>query len=237
MEWWTSPLRGPALPLRAVGRARGQRARALPHRPARSRARCPPPPPTVAPLAHNPTGPTVVFVSNRTGIPFRTPRPLELRSPKRRGGERDAAQDSPQPGAEALVVRLRDGAPGRASAASHRGGGPTPRQCPREVLAVRTCGAGRRHVAATVLRVRGAVAHSGGVSLRDAPGGVCALRGEGRVRPVGDGQAPGDRHLRLVPRRMGEAAVVAGGGHGVPQLVGHRLPVGAHGGRVGSCAS
>ena len=35
----------------------------------------------------------MVFVSNRTGIPFRTPRQLELRDPKRRGGERDAAQD------------------------------------------------------------------------------------------------------------------------------------------------
>ena len=36
---------GTGTPLRAVGRARGQRARA------RSGARCPPPPPTVAPLA------------------------------------------------------------------------------------------------------------------------------------------------------------------------------------------
>ena len=33
----------------------------------------------------------------------------------------------------------------------------------------------------------------------DTPGGVCALRGEGRVRPVGDGQAPGDRCLLPEP--------------------------------------
>ena len=42
------------------------------------------------------------------------------------------------------------------------------------------------------------------------------LRRQGRGHPVGHRQAPTDRRLRLVPRPVGQAPVVAGGRRGVP---------------------
>ena len=94
-------------------------------------------------------------------------------------------------------------------------------------------GPGLRHAAAAALRLRALVAGPRGLRLPDAPRLLPPLRGEGRGHPVGHRQAPTDRRLRLVPRRVGQASVVAGGRRGVPDLLGHRLSCRAHGRRLG----
>ena len=92
---------------------------------------------------------------------------------------------------------------------------------------------GLRHAADAALRLRAPVARPGGLPLRDAPRVLPALRRQGRGHPVGHRQAPTDRRLRLVPRRVGQAPVVAGGRRGVPHVLGHRLSGRAHGRRLG----
>ena len=146
---------------------------------------------------------------------------------------RTATQEYLESGPEAPVVRLRDGAAGGTPAAEHRGPGTAPRRGPREVLAVPAPGPGLRHAGGPALRLRAPVAHPRGLPLRDAPRVLPALRRAGRGSPVGHRQAPTDRCLRLVPRRVGQAPVVAGGRRGVPHVLGHRLSGRAHGRRLG----
>ena len=92
-----------------------------------------------------------------------------------------------------------------------------------------------RHAGGPALRLRAPVAHPRGLPLRHAPRVLPALRRAGRGPPVGHRQAPTDRRLRLVPRRVGQAPVVAGGRRAFPTS-GHRLSGRAHGRRLGPCA-
>ena len=151
-------------------------------------------------------------------------------------GERDATQDYLESDSEAFVVRLRDGAARGAPAADPGGTGASPRRGPCAVRPVPPPGPGLRHPGAAALRLRAPLAHPGRLRLRDAPRVVPALRRPCRGRPLGHRQAPGDGRPRLVPRRVGQATVVARGRRGVPDLLGHRPSSRPHGGRLGAGA-
>ncbi len=52
---------------------------------------------------------------------------------------------------------------------------------------------------------------------------------------MGVGEEPPDPGLCLVPGPLGAAAVLEGGGAGVPYFLGRRVPFGGEGTRVGPC--
>ena len=102
-------------PSRSELQSAGSRAQTVRRRPVPSQARCPPPPSTVALLAHNPTGPVAVCFSNRTSIPFRTARQSVLhRHPCGTEGNGIRLNTILQPGSKANGVRLaaQGGLPG-----------------------------------------------------------------------------------------------------------------------------
>ena len=133
-------------------------------------------------------------------------------------GERDAAQDYLD--GFRSIRRSSTRRCGSWSAADPGGTGASPRRGPCAVRPVPPPGPGLRHPGAAALRYA-PLAHPGRASTTRCAGVVPALRRPCRGRPLGHRQAPGDGRPRLVPRRVGQATVVARGRRGV-RPPGHR---------------
>ena len=128
------------------------------------------------------------------------------------------------------LVRGRGG--GRAGPPGGRGA--PAGQRPGAVLRLRPAGSGLRPPAAAPLPVRAGAGPANVLRERDAARALPALRqGEGGARAVGAGQAAGDRGPGLVPRQLGQAAVVEGDRDGLRGELGPGLPRGRDGGGVG----
>ncbi len=115
---------------------------------------------------------------------------MELRHFHRLGAwERDAASDYPESGSEASVVRLRTGKIGAISGAGAGGRSTTSSEQSGQVFGLWEASARLRHARDETVRVCTVVGDRSVLALRDAPGVVPALWGEGRGGAVGDGQA------------------------------------------------
>jgi hypothetical protein len=141
----------------------------------------------------------------------------------------------PEPGPEALLVRLRGGPLHRGRAARDRD--PSAAGKPGGMRGLRPAGPEPRSALASALPVRAAVGNPGLLRLRDAPGRLCPLRRDGRARALGRRQESDHDELRLVPGGLGQAAVVDRGGAGVPHQLGQRVSGGHAGRRMGGWPS
>ena len=152
--------------------------------------------------------------------------------------ETHGTEDDPEPGLPAARIRVRQD-PAGAGRGGGRAGPPGGRgapagQRPGAVLRLRPAGSGLRPPAAAPLPVRAGAGPANVLRVRDAARALPALRqGEGGARAVGAGQAAGDRGPGLVPRQLGQAAVVEGDRDGLRGELGPGLPRGRDGGGVG----